>query len=262
MTKTQIIILGCGSSFGVPRIDGNWGKANKKNRKNYRTRCSLFIKYKNINIIIDTSPDIKSQIIKNKIKNIDAVIYTHTHADQSHGINELRPFYWKNKKKIPLYGSIETIRSLKKSFSYLFIKKSVYYKPIFNEKIINKKSFIIKKKKHSISFSPIELFHGDIKSNGFLFNKIAYLPDCNKITLRSLNKLSNLKLLIIDCLRFRRHPTHLNFNAAINYINIIKPKKAILTNLNSDIDYNYIRNKLINVSKKIKPAYDNQKILI
>jgi len=263
MNKTEITILGCGSSLGVPRIDGFWGKANKKNSKNYRTRCSIFVKYKNINIIIDTSPDIKIQILKNKIKNIDAVIYTHEHADQTHGINELRPFYWKNKKKIPVYCSLKTFKSLKKSFSYLFVKKSFYYNPILKKKIISKKNFIIKKRNQSISFSPLKLIHGNINSYGFLFNKIAYIPDCSKIIPISLNKLHNLKLLIIDCLKFKEHPTHLNFNSALKYIDILKPKKVILTNLHSDIDYNYIKKKLLKFSKKkIYPAYDNQKIYI
>ena len=99
MKKDKIIILGSGSSVGVPRIDGYWGKANKRNLKNNRTRCSIYIKHKNLNILIDTSPDIRSQLLKNKITKIDNVIYTHDHADQTHGINELRPFFWKNKKK-------------------------------------------------------------------------------------------------------------------------------------------------------------------
>jgi phosphoribosyl 1,2-cyclic phosphate phosphodiesterase len=262
MTKTEVTILGCGSSLGVPRIDGYWGKANKKNPKNFRTRCSIFVKYKNINITIDTSPDIKNQMLKKEIKNINAAIYTHEHADQTHGINELRPFYWINKKKFLIYGNIETLRSLKRSFPYLFIKKSFYYNPIFKKKLINSKNFMITKGKKSIFFSPFELIHGKIRSYGFLFNEIAYMPDCNKIPTKTLNKLSNWKLLIIDCLKFEKHPTHLNFNSVIKYINIIKPKKTILTNLQSDIDYNYIRNKLTKVSKKIKPAYDNQKFFI
>jgi len=262
MSKTEVTILGCGSSLGVPRIDGYWGKVNKKNFKNSRTRCSVFVKYKNINVIIDTSPDIKNQMLKNRIKKIDAVIYTHEHADQTHGINELRPFYWKNKKKIPIYGNLETLRSLKRSFSYLFIKKRFNYKPILKKKLINKKNFKVKKDSKSILFSPLELIHGKIKSYGFLFNEIAYMPDCNKIPRKSLNKLFNLKLLIIDCLKFKKHPTHLNFNSVIKYVRILKPKKTILTNLHSDIDYNYIKNKLIKISKKIYPAYDNQKIFI
>ena len=100
MDKDKIIILGSGSSVGVPRIDGYWGRANKNDLKNNRTRCSIYIKYKSLNILIDTSPDIRSQLLKNKITKIDNVIYTHDHADQTHGINELRPFFWKNKKKL------------------------------------------------------------------------------------------------------------------------------------------------------------------
>ena len=119
MNKTEITVLGCGSSLGVPRIDGYWGKADKKNPKNYRTRCSLFIKYRSMNIIIDTSPDIKSQILKNKIKKIDFVIYTHEHADQTHGINELRPFFWLNNRKIPVYSNKKTSTYLLNSFKYL-----------------------------------------------------------------------------------------------------------------------------------------------
>ena len=97
--RNKLIILGCGDSYGIPRINNEWGKLDKKNPKNERTRCSLFIRYLNISIIIDTSPDIKKQLINNKIKKIDAIIYTHDHADQVHGINELRFFYFKFKKK-------------------------------------------------------------------------------------------------------------------------------------------------------------------
>ena len=103
MNRDKIIILGSGSSVGVPRIDGYWGRANKNDLKNNRTRCSIYIKYKSLNILIDTSPDIRSQLLKNKITKIDNVIYTHDHADQTHGINELRTFFWKNKKKIKVY---------------------------------------------------------------------------------------------------------------------------------------------------------------
>ena len=146
MKKDKIIILGSGSSVGVPRIDGYWGKANKRNLKNNRTRCSIYIKYKNSNILIDTSPDIRNQLLKNKITKIDNVIYTHDHADQTHGINELRPFFWKNKKKIDIYTNINTAKTLYKSFTYLFTKKSKFYNPILKMNIIKKKFFINKNK--------------------------------------------------------------------------------------------------------------------
>jgi phosphoribosyl 1,2-cyclic phosphate phosphodiesterase len=261
MNRTEVIILGCGSSLGVPRIDGYWGRANKNNPKNYRTRCSLFVKYKNINVIIDTSPDIKNQMLKNKIRKIDAVIYTHEHADQTHGINELRPIFWLNKKKIDVYTDKKTSMYLLKSFKYLFYKISKYYKPIFNNKIIKNK-IIIKKNKNSIIFHPIKVSHGDISANGYLFNGIVYISDCSNISKENLKKILNVDLLIIDCLKFKKHVTHLNFKKSLYYINKIKPKRTILTNLHSDIDYSSFKKKLKTISKKIIPAHDGLRIKI
>ena len=120
--KNKFTILGCGSSLGAPWITNYWGKLNKKNKKNVRTRCCAHIQHQDISVLIDTSPDIKEQIKKNNIKNIDAVIYTHEHADQTVGIFELRPFFWKNKKKIPVYGSKRTIKLLKQKYTFCFSK--------------------------------------------------------------------------------------------------------------------------------------------
>lgn len=261
MKKTEIILLGCGSSLGVPRIDGYWGKAKKENKRNYRTRCSLFIKYGDINILIDTSPDIKNQLLNNKIKKIDFVIYTHDHADQTHGINELRPFYWINNKKIPIYADEKTSSHLLNSFKYLFIKQSKYYEPILKMNII-KNFFVLKKKSNTIKFEVIKVKHGDIYSNGYLFNQIGYISDCSSISKKSLNKLKNLKLLIIDCLKFKSHTTHLNFKKCLDYIKILKPKNTILTNLHSDIDYSSLKKKLLKISENVIPGYDGLKSLI
>ena len=261
MEKTELILLGCGSSLGVPRIDGYWGRANKKNKKNRRMRCSLFIKYRGISIIIDTSPDIKSQLLNNKIKKIDFVVYTHDHADQTHGINELRPFFWINKKKIPTYADKKTSNYLLNSFKYLFVKQSKYYKPILKMNIINN-IFFIKKNKNSIELETIKVRHGDINSNGYLFNKIAYISDCSSISNVSLKKLMNLKLLIIDCLKFKNHATHLNFKKCLSYIKILNPKKTILTNLHSDFDYLFLKKKLLKISKNIIPGYDGLRVVI
>ena len=261
MKKTEITLLGCGSSLGVPRIDGYWGKVNKKNKKNHRMRCSLFIKYKDISILIDTSPDIKNQLLNNKIKKIDYVIYSHDHADQTHGINELRPFFWINKKKIPIYADKKTSFYLLNSFKYLFVKQSKYYKPILKMNIINN-NFFLKKNKNSIQLEAVKVRHGDINSNGYLFNKIAYISDCSSISNESLKKLVNLKLLIIDCLQFKNHATHLNFKKCLSYIKILKPKKTILTNLHSDIDYSFLKRKLLKISTNIIPGYDGLKVVI
>ena len=261
MNKDKIIILGSGSSLGVPRIDGYWGRADKKDLKNNRTRCSIYIKYKSLNILIDTSPDIRSQLLKNKITKIDNVIYTHDHADQTHGINELRTFFWKNKKKIDVYTNRNTAKTLYKSFNYLFIKKSKFYDPILKMNII-KKRFFINKNKNKISFEPIIVAHGDTKAYGYIFKKIAYISDCSFISKKELKKLYNLNILIIDCLKFKKHKTHLNYYEAIKYIKILNPKKAILTNLHSDIDYRKLKNKLLKEKINTTPAYDGMKILI
>ena len=118
--NTFLTFLGCGSSMGVPRADGYWGICNKKNIKNNRTRCSVLISRGNNNILIDTSPDLRSQLLRNKIKNISSVLYTHKHADQTHGINDLRVFFLKNKKKINIYADKTTLSYLKNNFSYFF----------------------------------------------------------------------------------------------------------------------------------------------
>ena len=117
--RTRLIILGCGSALGVPRIDNFWGNCSKKNKKNARTRCSVSLVKGTNSILIDTSPDLRNQLILNKIKNLSSVIYTHEHADQTNGIFELRPFFWKNKKKINIYGNLKTINVLKRRFDYL-----------------------------------------------------------------------------------------------------------------------------------------------
>ena len=261
MKKDKIIILGSGSSVGVPRIDGYWGRANKRDLKNNRTRCSIYIKHKSSNILIDTSPDIRGQLLKNKITNIDYVIYTHDHADQTHGINELRPFFWKNKKKIDIYTNRKTAKTLYKSFTYLFTKKSKFYNPILKINIIEKK-FFISKNKNKIFFEPIIVAHGDSKAYGYVFNKIAYISDCSFISKKELKKLYNLNILIIDCLKFKKHKTHLNYYEAIKYIKILNPKKTILTNLHSDIDYKKLKKKLAKLTNNIVPAYDGMRIKI
>ena len=245
----KFIILGCGSSMGVPRADGFFGKCNSKNIKNFRTRCSALIKSRNKNVLIDTSPDLRNQLIANNIKNIDNVIYTHYHADQTHGINDLRVFSLKNKKKISVYADKDTKKYLFNSFSYCF-KESKNYPAILRLIDIKKDIFFSK----SIYIETIKVLHGNILSNSFIINKkIAYLPDGNKIFNNDFKKFKNLKYLIIDCLRYKKHPSHFNLQDILDLNVLFKPKKMILTNLHSDLDYD----ELINIlPKNIKPAYD------
>ena len=252
--STKLIILGCGSSVGVPRIDGYWGKC-KKNKKNYRTRCSAVIQKNKFNILIDTSPDLKEQLLKNNIRDIHSVLYTHEHADQTHGIHELRPFFWKNKKKIDIYADNRTIGILRRRFNYCF-KSANGYKAILKSNIVNN-TFILKKGKEKIEFKPVKVQHGRIESFGYVFENTAYISDCNAFSDQALNKLKNLKYLIIDCLKIKKHPSHFNLKEAIDISKYINPKKTILTNLHHDLDYNYLLNIL---PANVIPAYDGLRL--
>ena len=248
--KNKFTILGCGSSLGSPWITNYKGKL-KNDKKNIRTRCCAHIQKGNLSILIDTSPDIKYQILQNKIKSVDAIVYTHEHADQTTGIFEMRPFHWVNKKKIPVYGSKRTINSLKKTHTYCF-KERFGYKPIMKAKTI-KNNFLIKKGNNKLLMRAIDVIHGEIKANGFLFNKVAYISDCSFIEDHSLKTLRGLKYLIIDCLKYSKHPSHFNLDDALKLINLVKPKKSILTNLHVDLDYKTLKRVL---PPSVSPAYD------
>ncbi len=248
--KNKFTILGCGSSLGTPWITNYKGKL-KNNPKNIRTRCCAHIQYGDLSILIDTSPDIKNQFLKNRIKTLDAILYTHEHADQTSGIFEMRPFFWKNKKKIPVYGSKRTIKALLSKYTFCFVSRHGY-KPIMKGNIV-KNTFKIKKNNKTLSVKAFDVVHGLINASGFLFKKIAYISDCNKIPKKSLKNLYNLELLVIDCLRKNKHPSHFNYADAISLIKLVKPKKTILTNLHVELDYFKLKKKL---PPNIIPAFD------
>ena len=239
--KVKFIILGCGSSLGVPNAAGNWGNCNPRERKNYRTRCSALIKSKNKNILIDTSPDLRYQLLKNNISNIDHVFYSHKHADQ-----------------VPIYADDKTKKYLIENFSYCF-KSSNEYEAILQ---INKiyKNFSFFDEGNLISIKSIPVQHGKIKSQSFIVNRsCAYVSDCSKIYDNDLKFFHKLKYFVIDCLRIQKHPSHLNLNKVLELVKIIKPKKTILTNLHSDLDYNSLLKIL---PKNIVPAYDGMSFFI
>ena len=249
--KNKFTILGCGSSLGVPWITNYWGNCDKYNKKNLRTRCCAHFQYKNISILIDTSPDLKSQFAHSNITDVDAVIYTHEHADQTSGIFELRPFFWKNKKKINIYGSKKTIKELKAKYDFCF-KVKHGYTPIAKEHVI-KNSFFIEKNNNKVKINSFEVQHGLIKATAYVVNKIAYLSDCSHIPAKSKFLLHNLDYLIIDCLRIKSHPGHFNLATALSLSKELNPKKTILTNLHVDLDYEKLKKKL---PSNVLPAFD------
>ncbi len=255
----KFTILGCGSSMGVPRADGFFGNCDPNNKKNYRTRCSAIIQTKDKNILIDTSPDLRSQLINNNIKKIDQVLYSHMHADQTHGINDLRAFFIKNKKPIPVYADKPTTKYLKDNFSYCFKNISVGY-PVTLKLNSLKKKFILKDGSKKINLYSIKVKHGDINSICYVIpKKIAYISDVSKIFEKDYKFFKRLEYLVIDCLWYKYHPSHFNLEQSLELIKRFNPKKAILTNLHSDLDYNQLIKVL---PKNIFPAYDGLKILL
>ena len=253
----KFTILGCGSSMGVPRPDGNFGNCDPKNFKNYRTRCSAILQTKSDNILIDTSPDLRSQLINNKIDRIDKVLYSHMHADQVHGINDLRVFYIKNRKPIPIYADKKTRNYLIKTFSYCFTNLSNEYPAILKMNLVKDK-ILIKDGSKKIEIKSIKVEHGKVNSICYIFDKkLAYISDVSKIYKKDYKFFKKLKYLIIDCLWYKNHPSHLNLEKSLELIKIFSPKRAILTNLHSEIDYEILKKKL---PKNVVPAHDGLKL--
>jgi phosphoribosyl 1,2-cyclic phosphate phosphodiesterase len=248
----KFIVLGSGSSMGVPRADGYSGNCNLKNKKNHRTRCSAVIKFEDKNILIDTSPDLRQQLLENKIKSINKVFYTHLHADQTHGINDLRPFFLINKKKIPVYADIKTSNYLRTTFGYCF--KSSYGYPSTLSLNDLKEKHIFKNKNKKILIESIPVQHGKINSICYIINnKLAYASDISFVYKKDIKKFTGLEFLIIDCLWYRKHSAHFNLEQVMNFVKLIKPKKTILTNMHSDLDYDVLKEIL---PKNIIPGYD------
>ena len=250
--KLKFTILGCGSSMGVPRSDGFFGSCNPKNKLNHRTRCSAVISSKYSNTLIDTSPDLRAQLIKNKIKNIDRVLYSHFHADQTHGINDLRVFFIKNKKKIPVYCDLDTKKYLLKTFNYCF-KNTQSYPAILKINLLKDKN-IFKNKDSILKVKSIKVKHGSVNCNAFIINnKCAYLSDASMIHKKDYKYFKKLKYFVIDCLRYNEHQSHYNLEQVLKLIKSLSPEKTILTNLHYDLDYNKLKKIL---PKNILPAYD------
>ena len=249
----KFIILGCGSSMGVPRPDGFFGNCDPHNKKNYRTRCSALLQTTDENVLIDTSPDLRYQLLKHNIKKIDKVYYSHMHGDQTHGINDLRSFFINRKKPINVYADKDTSKHLTHSFSYCFNNHSSEYPATLKMNNLNDNMYSIDKDR-KIKIKYVEVEHGNVKSNCFIIDKkLAYISDVSKIFEKDYNYFKNLEYLIIDCLWYKYHPSHFNLEKSLEMINLFSPNNSILTNLHTDLDYNVLKKQL---PKKILPAHD------
>ena len=260
----KITILGCGSSGGVPRVGFGWGDCDPRNKKNRRTRCSILVEKKvnseKITILIDTGPDIRHQMLSANVQSLDAILYTHHHADHVHGIDDLRTLAYKKRTKIPVWADISTQKRLNEAFGYIFsTPRDSKYPPICELNLIEKKKIKIECAHTSIEFLPLFVNHGEIDALGFKFDNIVYMPDVLDIYPETWGHLKELDLLIIDALRRDPHPTHTHLEKTLRWLKDLKPKKAILTNLHNDLDYDLLKKELPN---GIEPAFDGKKIFI
>ncbi len=249
----KFTILGCGSSMGVPRPDGFFGNCDPNNKKNYRTRCSALISTTDENILIDTSPDLRQQLLRHRIKKINKVLFSHMHGDQTHGINDLRSFYLNSRKQVNVYADKYTSRYLKNTFSYIFKSSSKEYPATLK---LNKlpKNLFTKNNNKKINIRSVMVEHGKVKSNCFIVDKkLAYISDVSKIYTKDIKYFKKLKCLIIDCLWYNPHPSHFNLETALAVIKKFNPKRGILTNLSPVLDYKILKKML---PKNVIPAHD------
>lgn len=259
----RFTILGCGSSGGVPRIGMNWGACDPANPKNRRLRCSgLFERMRQggqTAILVDTSPDFREQILRSRLTALDAVLFTHDHADHTHGIDDLRMVTFAMKKRVDVYFDAVTGRSLTERFAYCF-KTPAHsnYQPILNGHTIDGTSPIeVHGAGGTIKAIPIPQTHGEITSFGYRVSGLAYSPDISAIPETSLALLEALDVWVVDALRYTPHESHFSVKQALQWVERLKPRRTILTHMTSELDYETLRREL---PDGVEPAYDGMMI--
>jgi phosphoribosyl 1,2-cyclic phosphate phosphodiesterase len=258
MTLT-FTILGCGSSPGVPRPALGWGDCDPKNPKNRRRRTSLLVERRSgagaTRVLIDTSPDLREQLIDADVDWLDGVLYTHEHADHTHGIDDLRSLFIKRRRRVDVYLDEQTARVMHTRFGYCFATPpGSEYPPIVNDnRLTAGRPIAIEGQGGAITALPILQEHGDIASYGFRFGSLAYSCDLSGLPSESVAALAGLDIWIVDALRYRPHPSHFSLADALGWIERLKPRRAILTNLHADLDYEAVRKA---VPSHVEPAYD------
>jgi phosphoribosyl 1,2-cyclic phosphate phosphodiesterase len=253
-------ILGCGSSMGVPRVALGWGDCDPNNPKNRRRRCSLLVDRTNpqghrTRVLIDCSPDLRSQLLDADVNGLDGVLITHEHADHTHGIDDLRPLFIAKRRRVPVYMDEPTSRAMHARFGYCFMTPpGSEYPPILSEhRLVPGHAVTIEGQGGPIEALPVLQEHGDIPSLGFRIGNVAYSADIKGLPAESVAAMAGLDVWIVDALRKAPHPSHLNLDEALAWIERIKPKRAILTNLHSDMDYEALRKIL---PPHVEPAFD------
>jgi phosphoribosyl 1,2-cyclic phosphate phosphodiesterase len=253
----KVTVLGCGSSAGTPVINCVCPVCLSKNKKNKRTRCSTLINANKKNIIIDTSPDLKQQVIREEVRVVDAVLFTHHHADHCHGIDDLRAFCQRKKSAIPIFANEFTMHELENKFGYAIREASGFWEtPVLQKNILKGYEPI---KIDDLTVTPIPVMHGKLEILGYRINNFAYITDVSEIPEAAFNALTNLDTLFLDCLRFEPHYSHIGFNQSLEIAKKIKAKRTFFIHMTHDIEYKEVSSGL---PKNIFLAYDGLKLEI
>jgi len=256
-------ILGCGSSGGVPRVAGGWGACDPANPKNRRRRCSILVEKTGPNgttkVLVDTTPDLREQLIGADVSWLDAVLISHDHADHIHGIDDLRPIVIHNRRRVSVYMEPETGERLKDRFSYCFdAPPGSPYPPILDSHEMPPLTpLVVDGEGGTIVVEPFPVIHGPIVALGFRFGGLAYTPDVSDIPEESVELLQDLDVWIVDALRETRHISHFTVDEALSWVNRIGPRRAVLTNMHVDLDYETLKARLPDT---VEPAYDGMRI--
>ncbi len=253
-------ILGCGSSMGVPRVALGWGHCDPNNPKNRRRRCSLLVERtgadgRRTRVLVDCTPDLRMQLLDAEVDWLDGVLFTHAHADHTHGIDDLRPLFVHQRRRIDVWTDAATSQALHARFGYCFqMPPGSEYPPILTDHRLELgQPVTISGQGGLIEVRPILQNHGDIPSLGFRFGNIAYSADIKRLPDESIAAMAGLDVWIVDALRKPPHPSHFNLAEALEWIARIKPKRAILTNLHTDMDFEDLRAHL---PAGVEPGYD------
>jgi len=255
-------ILGCGSSMGVPRVALGWGDCDPNNPKNRRRRCALLVERAGpqgvTRVLVDCTPDLREQLLDAQVDWLDGVLITHEHADHTHGIDDLRPLFVNKRRRVDVYMDDETSRVMNVRFGYCFkTPPGSQYPPILTEhRLAPGHPVTINGQGGPIEVLPILQNHGDIASLGFRFGDVAYSADIKGLPDASLSQMAGLDVWIVDALRRSPHPSHFNLAEALDWIARIQPKRAILTNLHTDMDYVELRASL---PPNIEPGFDRMR---
>lgn len=245
----RCVILGCGTSSGVPRIGNDWGACDPAEPRNRRLRASILIEDLGTRLLVDTSPDLRAQCLANDIDRIDAVLYSHDHADHSHGIDDLRLFAYRARRQVAVHADSNTLGALRARFAYAFGEDPASdYPPILAPNLIDGPFEV-----SGVAVEPFRQGHGPVDTVGFRFGPIAYSTDLVSLPEESFRVLEGVGVWIVDALRPQPHPTHAHLELTLSWIARVRPARAILTHMTTELDYRALCRQL---PHGVEPAYD------